>query len=206
MSNHGGAVIHWAGRYDLLLKVLTFGGEGRFRRRMLDLARVSAGESVLDIGCGTGTLAIAAKRRVGNGRVAGIDPSPAMIERARKKASRGKIDVQLEVAFAQELPFPDESFDVVLSTVMLHHVPKKERLGVVTEAARVTKRRGRVLLVDFGRQEGERKGLIARIHGQSGVTPKNLIDLAELASLRVIASGAARTWDLQYALAEKRAS
>ena len=70
----------------------------------------------------------------------------------------------------------------------------------------MTRARGRVLLVDFGRREGQKKGLLARLHGHGGVNPKNLIDLVELAGLRVIESGSAKTWDLQYTLGEKPTS
>jgi len=80
------------------------------------------------VACGTGTLAITAKRRVGpNGRVFGIDASPEMIKRARKKARKAGVDVVLENAVVEKLPFPDATFDSVLSTVMLHHLPDEAR-------------------------------------------------------------------------------
>ena len=60
-----GKVIHWAFAYDLLVSVLWLGREGAFRKRVVALASLKPGESVLDVGCGTGTLAIAAKRSVG---------------------------------------------------------------------------------------------------------------------------------------------
>src|SRR5262245_3887541 len=100
MQNQRG-VVTWAKRYDLLITLLTLGRDGALRSKMLDLGKVSAGESVLDVGCGTGTLAIAAKRRVGAGTVRGIDASPEMIARARHKASRDHVDVAFEVASAE---------------------------------------------------------------------------------------------------------
>ena len=85
-----GAVMRSSARfYDLMVWLLTFGRERAFRERLVELARVQLGESVLDVGCGTGSLAIAAKRRVGpTGIVHGIDASPEMIARATRKATK----------------------------------------------------------------------------------------------------------------------
>src|SRR5574342_340975 len=90
-----GIVLHGTARYyDLTAWLMTRGREGAFSEKLIDLARVNSGESVLDVGCGTGTLAIAAKRRVGpTGIVYGIDASPAMIARASKKARKAAVEV-----------------------------------------------------------------------------------------------------------------
>src|SRR5262247_2265411 len=98
------------------------GREAVFREKVVDLARIQPGDRVLDVGCGTGTLAVAAKRRVGpRGMVHGIDPSPEMITRASRKAGKAGVEVVFKEAIVEALPFADEYFDVVLSTLMLHH-------------------------------------------------------------------------------------
>lgn len=84
-----GLVLHWARRYDLLAWLFTRGRERAFRARLIDLAKLQPGQSVLDVGCGTGTLAIAASRRVGpTGAVHAIDASPQMVARATRKAAK----------------------------------------------------------------------------------------------------------------------
>jgi ubiquinone/menaquinone biosynthesis C-methylase UbiE len=198
-----GLVVHWAARYDLLITLLTVGRERRFRQQLLELAHLEAGESVLDIGCGTGTLAIAAKRVVGSGVVHGIDASPEMIARARRKAKRSGMDVVFEMAQAQSLPFPDARFDLVLSTVMLHHLPRAARAEAVRDARRVLKPGGRLLAVDFVRRSG--KGLVAHFHRHGRVDPRDLIALVTEAGLKVVESGPVGRWDLQFVLARREA-
>lgn len=199
-----GLVVHWAGRYDLLIAVLTLGRERRFRETLLEPARLQQGESVLDIGCGTGTLAIAAKRRVGESAlVHGIDASPEMVVRAQRKAKRAGVGVVFEIARAQSLPFPDARFDVVLSTVMLHHLPRVARVLAVREARRVLKPGGRLLAVDFVRGSG--KGLRAHFHRHGRVDPRDLIALASEAGLSIVESGPIGRWDLQFVLARREA-
>jgi ubiquinone/menaquinone biosynthesis C-methylase UbiE len=157
--NTHGKVLHWPFLYDVLLRVLFFGNEDRFRQRILDLALLQPGNSVLDIGCGTGTLVLAAERRVGSGgRICGIDASRQMIGRATTKAARAGSTAEFRIAPAETLPFPDGTFDVVLSTLMLHHLPEGVRIACLHEALRVLKKGGRLLAVDFAGTAGRKKG------------------------------------------------
>ena len=208
MAQGGGApgAVHWAARYDLLIKLVTLGRERSMRERMLDLARVApaGGESVLDVGCGTGTLAIAAKRRVGDhGAVDGIDASPEMIERARKKAKRAHSGAAFHVGLAESLPFETSRFDVVLSTVMLHHLPRAVRARAIQEMRRVVKPGGRILIVDFGKRTTGHRGLMAHFHRHGRVSMADLTALIDSASLGVVDSGAVGIGTLIYVLATR---
>jgi demethylmenaquinone methyltransferase / 2-methoxy-6-polyprenyl-1,4-benzoquinol methylase len=96
-----------AHRYDLLNRVLSFGQDVGWRRRAVALANLAAGERALDVGAGTGDLALALARAGPNGRVVAVDLAPAMLARARKRAD---VPLQVLVGSAEALPFPDAVF------------------------------------------------------------------------------------------------
>jgi ubiquinone/menaquinone biosynthesis C-methylase UbiE len=197
-----GLVIHWAARYDLLAFLFTGGRERAFRERLVDLARVQPGDAVLDIGCGTGTLAVAAARRAGPGAdVCGLDASPEMIGRAARKAARAGVAVAFEVGAAEAPRFADGRFDVVLATLMLHHLPRRTRDEAAQQVRRVLKPGGCVLAVDFGKPSG--RGLFAHLHRHGYLTLENMVALFERAGLRIVETGAVGVRDLYYVRAER---
>jgi len=159
-----GRVIRWARWYDLSSWLMSFGQEPGIRRDTIKAAAIQEGESVLDVGCGTGTLTLAAKRRAGAGQVCGIDASAEMIEVARGKAAKGGREVDFRVALIEEIPYPDESFDVVLSSLMLHHLPDDLKGKGFEEMRRVLKPGGRLLAVDLSGSKGV-LGVVMRLVG-----------------------------------------
>lgn len=204
MANTTGHILHCAAGYDLLVWLITRGRERQFRDELLALARVQPGEAVLDVGCGTGSLAIAAKRHVGaGGTVDAIDASHAMIARAKRKARRRGTDARFQQALAEALPFPDAQFDVVLSTVMLHHLSRTARQQCVAEIRRVLKPGGRVLAVDFGAPSRQRRGFIAHFHRHGYTKLEDILALLTAAGLETMRSGAVGKHDLQFMLARR---
>lgn len=146
-----GMLIRWASIYDLLVRtILLGGGEDRLRESIVQLAQIQPGESVLDVGCGTGTLAITAKLKSDSTvKVYGNDASPEMIEKAREKAAAAGVDVAFQPGLVEAIPFPDDSLDVVLSSFMVHHLPGELKQKAFAEIYRVLKPGGRLLVVDF---------------------------------------------------------
>jgi ubiquinone/menaquinone biosynthesis C-methylase UbiE len=199
-----GIIFHWPRAYDLLLKLVWGSRERRYRERVLELAGLAHGESVLDVGCGTGTLAIGAKSVVGpTGQVAGVDASPEMIIRAKQKASKAAVAIDFRQATAQALPFADASFDVVVSTTLIHCLPETQRAACFGEMARVMKPNGRLLLIDFGGSADSKHSLFGHLHAHRRFDLASERDRVAKAGLTGIASGATGFSDLHFMLVTK---
>jgi arsenite methyltransferase len=112
------------------------------------LGRLAAGERVLDLGCGAGTDSLVAAQMVGAaGSVVGIDMTPAMLAKARRAGDElGVTNADFVDGEVESLPFPDESFDVVISNGVIDLVPDKD--AVYSEIFRVLAPGGRVQIAD----------------------------------------------------------
>ncbi len=147
-----GRLIRWASFYDGLVNIMTLGQAGRLRRMTVAQALIQPGEDVLDVGCGTGAVTIPAKTKVGeSGSAAGIDPAPEMIAVARRKAERAGLEINFRVGVIESLPFPDGTFDVVTSSLMMHHLPQHVQVKGLAEIWRTLKPGGRILIADMMR-------------------------------------------------------
>lgn len=129
--------------------------ESKARRRVLQLAGIRDGEAVLEVGIGTGVQIAELARRNPTGRTAGVDVASGMLDRARRRLSKGRCPgVELHLADARQLPFDDHSFDLVVTTYMLDLLPRDDIPCVLSEFLRVLKPGGR--LVVAGMTKGER--------------------------------------------------
>ncbi len=158
-----GRVLNMGWFYDLSLWALdTFLLRGKLRQmrqRIADLAHIGPDSRVLDVGCGTGTLAIVLAERVGAaGRVSGIDPGAQQIARARSKAAGRNLPVDFQIGVIEHLAFPDQSFDAVVNSIMMHHLPDDLKRQGLAEIARVLKPGGRLVIADFKRSEADAGG------------------------------------------------
>ena len=178
-----GRLVHWASHYDVLVNLMTLGQIRRFRQKTVDLAQLLAGDKALDVGCGTGAVTIPAKKKVGkNGIAVGIDPDPSMIAVARQKANREHIEIDFRVGVIESLPFPDNTFDIVTSSIMMHHLPEHLRIKGLAETLRVLKPGGRILIAEMKRPTGSsfKKFLTSVILHHGHVVEFGLQDLPKL--------------------------
>ena len=141
-----GNVLHKALSYDVLTNLILQPSQAS----ILSLAQIKVGDKVLDVGCGSGRLSIAAQKKVGAaGVVQGIDPSTEMIAVARKNAARTGQPAIFEIGVIEAIPFPNATFDVVLSRLMMHHLPGDLKRHGLVEVRRVLRPGGVCLIVDF---------------------------------------------------------
>lgn len=122
-----------------------FAGVGAVHRRLISGARLADGQRVLEIGCGTGNLSVAAKRAHPGVELTATDPDPLALDRARRKSS----SIDFQIGYAQQLTFGDATFDRVLSALMLHHMDHRTVKTALAELFRVCKPGGSVHVVDF---------------------------------------------------------
>jgi ubiquinone/menaquinone biosynthesis C-methylase UbiE len=160
---HGDELIRRARQYEAAVSAAFLSRRRRVFDELVRHAGVRPGDRVLDVGCGTGYFAARAARVAGpTGRVVGIDPSPPVIRYAARHAPPG---CTFHVASAQQLPYPDHSFDVVISSVALHHIAGPGRPTALTQMRRVLRPGGRLLIAEFraprGAVAGHLTGLLA---------------------------------------------
>jgi ubiquinone/menaquinone biosynthesis C-methylase UbiE len=141
--------------YDPLLWL--FGADSA-KRPLIEQAEIKPGFRMLDIGCGTGSMAVMIKRAHPDADVIGIDPDPAAISICKRKANRAGLAITFDRGFADHLPYADSSFDRVFSSFMFHHLAADEKTATLHEIRRVLKSGASLHLLDFMRSHGAHSG------------------------------------------------
>jgi len=136
------------GVFDPLCELTGYGRS--LRQRVVMLLALRPGERLLDFGCGTGSLLRSLSRQYHRNPLFGIDPDAAALRRARAKLAQRRVPITLYEASGTKLPFADASLDVVVSTLVFHHLETAEKRLALREIQRVLRPDGRFLLVDFG--------------------------------------------------------
>jgi ubiquinone/menaquinone biosynthesis C-methylase UbiE len=170
--------------YDPLVKLL---GADRVRRKLFDQASVQPDHRILDIGCGTGTFAVAVKRWLPTVNVVGLDPDPKALARSQRKARGAGVSIRFDQGFASVLPYADASFDRVFSSFMFHHLPQEARLTALREVCRVLKPGRSLHLLDFVEGGHSHNPLARSLHTSQRMqdnTQKRILSLMREAGLR----------------------
>lgn len=197
----GNPMFRWPRLYDLMLRIFWRDGEHEYRRSVIELAGIRRGERILDVGCGTGTLAIAAAGAAG--KVFGVDPSAEMIGRATAKAAQARVPAEFRQAQADHLPFSDDSFDCLLSTTVLHCIAPDRLTRSIGEMIRVLRPGGRIFLVDFGGPADERSTFVSRMPPHRDFDVRNVVPLLRQASATDVRAGGLGFSDLYFVRAIK---
>jgi ubiquinone/menaquinone biosynthesis C-methylase UbiE len=135
--------------YDAVVRATT--REQTFKRALIHQARIEPGQHVLDLACGTGTLAIMVKQREPLATVIGVDGDRSILAIAGRKAEDAGVAVQFDYGLSDSLPYPDGHFDRALSTLFFHHLTWADKRRAAGELFRVLGPGAELHVADWGR-------------------------------------------------------
>ncbi len=147
--------------YDLFIGRLY--PEARLKQSLIDQADIQLSHKVLDIGCGTATLTLRIKQTQPAAQVYGLDVDTKILDIARNKARQTGADIILDLGTATRLPYPDQSFNHVFASLMLHHLVREDKQRMLGEAFRILKPDGELHVADFGAPHNRRMFLISLV-------------------------------------------
>ncbi|MHB8575900.1 MAG: class I SAM-dependent methyltransferase, partial [Dehalococcoidia bacterium] len=137
--------------------------EHHIKRRIIARARLAPGQRLLDVGCGTGTLALLAERAHPLVTVVGVDGDPTILRLARRKAAKAGKAIQFDEGMAYALPYTDGSFDAVVSSLVFHHLTPDQQERALDEVMRVLHPGGRLVVADFAPPHNRAMRLVRRV-------------------------------------------
>lgn len=150
IPTRGRTLDHAAFVYDFFEPILLLGKQAEYDHHLLSLLTPAPSDKILDLGCGTGVLTRMISDRLdvdAGGLSMGIDAAAKMIRVAEKK--RGNETCKFEVMAAEHLEFEDDTFDAVVSSLFFHHVDQALKSAALTEAYRVLKPGGKLVIADM---------------------------------------------------------
>lgn len=148
--------------------------EAAFKHRLVKQARIRKGQKILDLGCGTATLTIIIKELNPEAVVVGLDGDPRVLEIAGAKIARAGLDIKLDQGMAYRLPYSDNSFDRVVSSLVFHHLTRANKNRALAEVYRVLRPGGEFHLADFGKPQNILMRLISLIMRHLEETQDNI--------------------------------
>jgi len=134
--------------YDPVVRLTT--REKVFKKALVEQAKIKAKHRVLDLACGSGTLTILIKNTQPQAAIIGIDGDAKILEIAKTKAKESGVEIQFDEGMSFDLPYEDESFDRVISSLFFHHLTRDNKLKTLREVKRVLKSNGEFHIADWG--------------------------------------------------------
>lgn len=147
--------------YDRLIKITM--PEKLFKKALIEQVNIGDSQIVLDFGCGTGTLAIMAKTKNPKATVLGLDIDNKMVEKAKKKIADQKVDIKIDKYDGNILPYADNSFDKIITSLVIHHLTSSQKEHVFREFRRILKIGGEVHIADFAKPDNTILKIISSI-------------------------------------------
>jgi ubiquinone/menaquinone biosynthesis C-methylase UbiE len=157
--------------YDPITRLM---GATKVKKNLIAVSEIKAGHRVLDIGCGTGTLLEMIKRTEPDTKLVGLDGDPKILKIAKEKTKKMNLEIQFDQGMAYELPYPDNSFDRVLSSLVFHHLNTTNKQRTFREILRVLRPGGRMMIADFGPAQNRFTKLLTKFTMKKGYVSDNL--------------------------------
>lgn len=135
--------------YDPLIRWF----ESTFKQQLVEQAKIESGHRVLDLGCGTATLTLLIKKTQPDANVVGLDGDPNILEIARAKVAKTGLPITLDQGMSFELPYADNSFDRIFSSLVFHHLTRGNKIRTLKEVFRVLTPNGELHVADWGKAQ-----------------------------------------------------
>jgi ubiquinone/menaquinone biosynthesis C-methylase UbiE len=169
--------------------------ESTFKRTLVEQANIKNGYRLLDLGCGTATLTILIKKAHPGTEVTGLDGDPKILGIARAKVAKEGLGIFLDTGMSFELPYPDSSFDRVVSSLVFHHLTTENKARTFKDIFKVLKPGGELHVADFGKPHNALMYLISLVFRHLEETRDNIDGCCQRCSGRLVLTGPKRPQD-----------